>query len=111
MTPMLSQYLNKNILVAIPALFEDGGCRPYLLLGVELNGLWLHSEDLTERLLRDDRLGYSETSPVIFVPFAQIAAVLVATKPAMSHKPTDASGRPAGTAKTPIAGGSAKRKK
>jgi hypothetical protein len=99
MTPKLSQYLNKNVLVSIPALFEDGACRPFRLLGAELHGLWLQSEDLARRLLQEDNHGYASAAPVVFVPFAQIAAVLIATKPvpevAASQKSNVASNAPA----------------
>ena len=47
MTPNLARYINKTVFVSIPALFDDAVCRPYKLLGAELNGLWLQSEELT----------------------------------------------------------------
>jgi hypothetical protein len=106
MTLRLSQYLNKNILVSIPALFEDGAGRPYRLLGAELNGLWLQSEELIHRLLRDDKYAYASAAPVVFVPFAQIAAVLIPTKPVPAvQKSITASEQ------TPAADRQAKRKK
>jgi hypothetical protein len=80
MTPKVSQYVNKTILVSIPSLFEDGACRACKLLGDELQGLWLQSEELTQRLLPDDKQEYVSAAPVVFVPYAQIAGVLVATK-------------------------------
>lgn len=79
MLPTLSRYLNKTVLVSIPALFEDGTARPYTLLGAELNGLWLQSEELTDRLLRGESRELATRNPVVFVPFAQIAGVLVPT--------------------------------
>jgi hypothetical protein len=79
MTPKLGHLLTKTILVSIPALIEDGACRPYKLLGVELHGLWLQSDDLSRRLLSDDQQAFVATSPVVFVPFAQIAGVLIPT--------------------------------
>lgn len=82
MTPSLAQYCNRTVLVSIPALFEDGFCRSYKLIGAELNGLWLQSEELTKRLLSNEtpqRLAQMELA--VFVPFAQIAAVLVTTGP------------------------------
>lgn len=79
MQPNLSRYLNRTLLVSIPTLFEDGYCRPYTLLGVELNGLWLKSDDLTNRLLPDEsRDSVDVEIAAAFVPFAQIAGVLVA---------------------------------
>jgi hypothetical protein len=79
MTVTLSRHLNKTVFVSIPALFEDGTCRPYRLLGAELHGLWLQSDELTQRLLSGDQQALASLAPVVFVPFAQIAGVLVAT--------------------------------
>jgi hypothetical protein len=81
MTPKVSQYLNKTVLVSIPALFDDGKCRAFTLVGVELHGLWLQSDEITERLLLSSAQAYATTAPVTFVPFAQIAGVLVGTRP------------------------------
>jgi hypothetical protein len=80
----ITRHLNKIIFVSIPALFEDGACRPFTLLGAELHGLWLQSDELTRRLLPDDKRGLAATSPAVFVPFAQIAGVLVAGSPPQS---------------------------
>lgn len=79
MAPNLSRYLNKTIFVSIPTLFEDGTARPYTLLGVEMNGLWLQSEELIDRLLRDDGRELVKLNPAVFVPFAQIAGVVIPT--------------------------------
>lgn len=82
MTPNVSKYLNKTILVSIPTLFQDGKCRPFKLLSTDLNGLWLESDELAMRLLPDQFQHYASAEPVVFVPFAQIAGVLVATSTA-----------------------------
>jgi hypothetical protein len=87
----VAQHLNKTVLVSIPALFSDGECRAYKLLGVELNGLWLQSDELTDRLLPQDRKDLASRAPMVFVPFAQIAGVLVA----MSATPSSAQTREA----------------
>jgi|SRR5450759_3705665 hypothetical protein len=79
MLPNLARYLNKTILVSIPAVFADALCRPCTLLGAEINGLWLQSDELTKRLLPSDSADLARLQPVVFVPFAQIAGVLVAT--------------------------------
>jgi hypothetical protein len=89
MLPSLSRYLNKRILVSIPTLFEDGTVRPYTLLGAEMNGLWLQSEELTDRLLRDEGRELAKMNPAVFVPFAQIAGVLVATSMPADEYPTE----------------------
>lgn len=87
MSPNLSRYLNQAIFVSIPELFEDGTALPYTLLGVELNGLWLQSDQLTERLLGDEGHQLAQLNPAVFVPFAQIAGVIVATS--MPELPND----------------------
>ena len=101
MSPNLLRYLNKTIFVSIPALFEDGIARPYTLVGAEINGLWLQSEELTDRLLRDEGRELAKMNPAVFVPFAQIAGMLIATsmpaspadEPAKKTPPPDTSKR------------------
>jgi hypothetical protein len=68
-------------------LFGDGAGRPYTLLGFELNGLWLQSDELNGRLLTDDTRDLADAEPVVFVPFAQIAGVLVPTVVAAAPPP------------------------
>ena len=82
MAPTIARYLNKTVFVSVPALFADGTCRPFTLVGAEKNGLWLQSDELTRRLLPADKRDLAATAPAaVFVPFAQIAGVLVATGP------------------------------
>jgi hypothetical protein len=81
MTPKVNQYINKTILVSIPVLFDDGRCRPFRLIGVEVPGLWLQAHDLAERLLPEAMQNYVTAEPVVFVPFAQIAGVVIPTRP------------------------------
>ncbi|HUC09579.1 MAG TPA: hypothetical protein VL985_04040 [Stellaceae bacterium] len=82
MTPKIGHYLNRTVMVSVPALFADGICRPFTLLGVELHGLWLQSDELTRRLLPEDKRDLAEMPSAVFVPFAQIAGVLVTAEPA-----------------------------
>jgi hypothetical protein len=78
-TPKIGRLLGRTVLVSIPALFSDGVCRAYTLVGFEVHGLWLQSQELNERLLNEEMREIAEASPVVFVPFAQIAGVLVPT--------------------------------
>jgi hypothetical protein len=78
-TPKIGRLLGRPVLVSIPALFSDGVCRAYTLVGFEVHGLWLQSQELNERLLAKEMREIAEASPVVFVPFAQIAGVLVPT--------------------------------
>lgn len=81
MTPKIGKFLGRTVLVSIPALFSDGACRPFTLLGFELHGLWLQSNELNERLLSEETREFGYETPAVFVPFAQIAGVLVPTAP------------------------------
>ncbi|HEY6127275.1 MAG TPA: hypothetical protein VIW23_03750 [Candidatus Acidoferrum sp.] len=104
MTTNLTRYLNKTILVSIPALFDDGVCRPYKLLGADFQGVWLQSEKLTDRLLPDEASHFRDFAPAVFVPFAQIAGVLVGTgapaAPQTAKSSGDLGGRTEGDAQT-----------
>jgi hypothetical protein len=81
-TLKISHHLGRTVLVSIPALFADGVCQPYTLRGADLHGLWLQSDALTRRLLPEDQQDLATIPTAVFVPFAQIAGVLVATGPA-----------------------------
>lgn len=87
MTPKVGRFLGQTVLVSIPALFGDAACRPYKLLGFELVGLWLQSDDLSQRLLPEEARDLAAAAPMVFVPFAQIAGVLVPTAPAAQPPP------------------------
>jgi hypothetical protein len=76
MATQLSASLNKIILVAIPALFGDLAARRCRLVAAEPSGLWLVSEDLARAVQPEAKQGKTEVVAAIFVPFAQIAAVL-----------------------------------
>jgi hypothetical protein len=80
MTPKVAHFLNRMVLVSIPSLFEDGAARPFKLLDIEAQGLLLQSDEATARLLTNEMQAYAATAPAIFVPFAQIAAVLMPTQ-------------------------------
>ena len=80
MFPNLGGMIGKTVWVSIPVLFDDGKARPYRLAGIELHGLWLESSELVDRLL-ETQIRNSSSALATFVPFAQIASVLVLTAP------------------------------
>ena len=88
MVPNIKRYLNMTVFVSIPILFEDGNCRAFKLVGTEANGLWLQSDGLSHRLLPDDKQDLASMAPVVFVPFAQIAGVLVTTGASAQTRPS-----------------------
>jgi hypothetical protein len=77
----LSKQINKTILVCIPALSEDGKCRPYKLTGVELVGLWLERADLASAFLTQEHRSQTPLTQEFFIPFSQIACVAVVAAP------------------------------
>ena len=97
LTPNLGQYLNKTILVSIPALSQDERCRPYKLTGIELFGLWLEGIDLTSRFLPHEYKSVTSVTWATFVPFSQIACVAI---PAASAASTPGSPQPAAQSQT-----------
>jgi len=74
--PALSSSLNKTVLVCIPSLFADIEARPCRIVAAEAFGLWLISRELSERLLADGKHDKDAAVQAIFVPFAQIAAIV-----------------------------------
>ena len=96
MPPKLRQYLNRSILVSIPALFADGKCRAYTLQSIEEDGLWLSSEQLTQRLLPESDHNIAGTAQSVFVPAVQIAAIILPalTAPAMQPAASQTAPKP-----------------
>jgi hypothetical protein len=90
-----ARYVNKTVLVSIPTLFEDGTCRPFQLLGVELTGLWLQSDELTRRLEPDGAYRMASMNAIAFVPFGNIAGVLIPTGPRETPSDKGTPGKPA----------------
>jgi hypothetical protein len=96
-TPNLRQIANRTVLVAIPALFGNTEARACRIVAAEGFGVWLVSEELAARVMPHAHR-QRDTSAVpqpIFVPFAQIAAI-VPMAPAASTtsglQPASASG-------------------
>ena len=104
MTPKVAHFLNRTVLVSIPGLFEGGEARPFKLLDIEAQGLWLQSEELSRRLLADEMQALVSAEPAVFVPFAQIAGVLAPTK-ALPSPPVNVRVSPKGSALPPASAG------
>jgi len=85
MAPNLSKHINETILVCIPALSDDGKCRPYKLTGIELVGLWLASPDLVKTFLTQEHRSQTPLTQEVFIPFSQIACVAVVAAPPPSE--------------------------
>jgi hypothetical protein len=77
MIPKLVDYLNQVVLVSTPALHSDAKCRPYVLLGVEMQGLWLQHEELVGELTSSEKRASVDARAPVFVPFASIACVVL----------------------------------
>jgi hypothetical protein len=95
------QFLGKSVVVSIPSLFDDGEARLYTLVGIEANGLWLQSADLSPRLCQTDKNQTSPAPASIFFPFAQIAYLFDST--ALAHPPPSAN-QAAGVERSKLSG-------
>jgi hypothetical protein len=74
----ISSLLNRTALVACPSLFGNPEARACRIVAAEAFGVWLVSEELSARVLPHAHR-QRDTSAVpqpIFVPFAQIAAIV-----------------------------------
>lgn len=76
MAPTLSSLLNKAVLVSIPALFGNAQAHSCRLVAAETQGLWLVSDDLSGGVLGESKRKKDVVPQAIFIPFAQIAAVV-----------------------------------
>jgi hypothetical protein len=74
--PSLGQYLQKTVLVSIPSIYSDGKARPYRLVAVEIQGLWLEDKELVERVLPKEAHAPEGVGLVAFVPYSQINCVI-----------------------------------
>ncbi len=106
MAIQLSSLKNKTVLVSIPALFGDSEARQCQVVAAEPFGVWLVSGDLSARVLPHGAPEKSTAAPAIFVPFAQIGAIVAiepAPNPTLGLKPAAAAGSPAAAPAAPAA--------
>lgn len=102
MAPTFTSFLNKNVLVSIPAFFGDTQARSCQLVAAEMSGLWLISGDLNARLLGHVKSTEKADPQAVFIPFAQIAALIPA--PSVEPPRTSAGLKPAKPAPPPSSG-------
>ena len=76
MATQLAALLNRPVLVAIPVVFADAEARRCRLVAAEQSGLWLVSAELADAVQPRAERAETQAPPAIFVPFAQIAAVV-----------------------------------
>lgn len=67
----LSDYIGQTIVLAIPSI-DPKKFREVKLLGVEIGGIWVESQQLVEMGLRSYGLAASETSLAFFFPYHEI---------------------------------------
>ena len=108
MTPNLSGYINKTILVCIPSLAEDGKCRPFTLAAIEMIGLWLEGPLLEECFLTHQHRDSAARDWRFFVPYSQIACVAMPTATATSASAGTSSSGAGQAASSPAAAQDAK---
>jgi hypothetical protein len=72
----LGHYLQKTILVSMPALTGTDSVLPCKLVDIEPFGLWLETDPFGEGVTPSARSDVTPGLQVVFVPFAHIAYVL-----------------------------------
>jgi hypothetical protein len=95
----LSSLLNRTILVSMPALFGDAQAHSCQFVAAEVSGLWLLSDELCARLIGDRKSREKAEPQPVFIPFPQIAALIVA--PTVEPSKTIAGLKPAKPASPP----------
>lgn len=96
MIKMLDHHVNKIVMVSIPSMFGDDEPRNCRLVGVEVPGLWLESQEFSGALAAPDA---HQHLPAVFVPFTQIVYLIGAeVPPSMARNSSEEpSSRPART--------------
>ena len=107
MINLLGHHLNKLVSVSIPALFKDEASHPCKLVGFEVSGLWLESEELGTALFPESE---KSALPKVFVPFTQIT-FLVECLDSPSHPASPVEPTPRAPGRQPKLGMDADRKK
>jgi hypothetical protein len=71
----LQSMIGEIIMARIPLLDSDG-MMLLKLHGVEANGLWIESQDLTNELMEKFHFFGSRTTPLVFLPFDKIDFII-----------------------------------
>ena len=64
------------VIVRIPLL--DEGLLLVKLHGIEVQGIWIESQDLTNQLMDKFNCSSSRTTPLVFVPFDKLDFIIAA---------------------------------
>jgi hypothetical protein len=71
----LSEEVGKNIWAVLPTLTGED-LKKFKLHGVDIGGIWVESQLLTEAFLSNAKVQGLPKTPVFFVPYAQIRMIL-----------------------------------
>jgi hypothetical protein len=74
-TQCLQSLIGEEVVALVPSI-DSKALQKIRLLSVEVSGLWIECEALTQGLLRNMKLAASKT-PVSFLPYSQINFILV----------------------------------
>jgi hypothetical protein len=70
----LAGLVGTNVFVTIPA-FKRGQMTIVKLIGVEVGGIWIESDDLMAEMLAGLPITMTQRRARVFIPFAQLLAV------------------------------------
>ena len=71
----LQNMIGEVIMARIPLLDVDG-MMLVKLHGVEANGLWIESQDLTNQLMEKFQVSSSRTTPLVFIPLDKVDFII-----------------------------------
>jgi hypothetical protein len=73
----LASMIGEMIIVRIP-LLDAESMDLVKLHGVEALGIWIESQQFTDRLMEKFHLSSSRTTPIIFIPFDKVDFIVAA---------------------------------
>lgn len=71
----LASMIGEVIIARIP-LLDAEGMELVKLHGVEANGIWIESQQFTDRLMERFHLSSSRTTPLVFIPFDKVDFII-----------------------------------
>jgi hypothetical protein len=71
----LADFVNQEIRLAHVA--ASGKIHRVKLLGVEVGGIWVESQEITNQMLQFIGQATAEQTPIVFLPYHAIASILV----------------------------------
>lgn len=72
----LEDLVGGSILVQMPRSGDEARLWRMKLLGVEAGGIWVESQDITNRILQTVGVTSATRTPIVFLPYHQISLAM-----------------------------------